>query len=129
MLGGLKVASSVATAHWTVPGQCLLQWIGNVLPSAPAFLSGLPGENVSLAQLAATQTITTSLVFLGQSIPRRIAEKILGIDFTEPPPGQVQAEAGCLSTEGGIVLVQSSELLQQRKPISGLPTWLQCFGC
>ncbi len=82
------MASSVATAHWTVPGRCLLQWIGNLLLSAPAFLSGLqglPGENVSLAQLAATQAITTSLVFLGQSIPRRIAEKVLDIDFTELP--------------------------------------------
>ncbi len=106
--------------------------------SISSLLSGLQGsshESIPLAQLPNPPTKSPPSVFLGQgipSIPRKMANRILAgefVDFADLPPAKLKQKQVSAPTEGNILLVQSSELLQQRKPIGDLPTWLQCFGC
>ncbi len=106
--------------------------------SISSLLSGIQGtaqENTPLAQLAAATAKAPAMVFLGQgipSIPKKMAERILSgeyIDFAELPPAKTKQKQVAAPTEGNILLVQTCELLQNRKPIADLATWLQCFGC
>ena len=49
------------------------------------------------------------------------------IDFSELPPAKGKVQPLHQSFEGQVILVQAEDLLQSRKLIPDLPTWVQCF--
>ncbi len=56
-----------------------------------------------------------------------MADRILAgemVDLSDLPPAKMKQKQAPTSTEGNILRVQSSELLQQLKPTGDLPTWL-----
>ncbi len=58
-----------------------------------------------------------------------MADRILAdefVDFADLPPAKLKQKQVSAPTEGNILLVQSSDLLQHWKPIGDLTTWLQC---
>ncbi len=103
-----------------------------------SLLSGVQGSeqgSTPLAQLQVPPAKTSTMIFLGQGIPsisKKMAKRILSgeyVNFSELPPAKMKQKQVASPTEGNILLVQSCELLQNRKAIGDLPTWLQCFGC
>ena len=50
------------------------------------------------------------------------------VDFTEMPPAKGKMRAIPQSVEGQIIVVQAEDLMQSKKLIPDLPTWLQCFA-
>ena len=50
------------------------------------------------------------------------------IDFTDLPPAKGKACPIPQSLEGQVLVVQAADLLQARKIIPDLATWLQCFA-
>ena len=49
------------------------------------------------------------------------------IDFLELPPAKGKVWPLHQSFKGQVILVQAEDLLQPRKLIPDLPTWVQCF--
>ncbi len=76
----------------------------------------------------------TPLVALGTglpALPKKLVAKILAgeyIDFAELPPAKGKTRPVSQALEGQIVVVQAAELLQARKIIPDLATWVQCFS-
>ena len=65
------------------------------------------------------------------ALPRKLVEKIKAneyIDFTELPPAKGKSRPIPQSLEGQVLVVQAADLLQARKIIPDLATWLQCFA-
>ena len=75
-----------------------------------------------------------STVMLGTglpSLPKKLIDKILVgeyVDFAELPPARGKARAVPQALEGQIVVVQAADLLQSRRVIPDLATWLQCYA-
>ena len=75
-----------------------------------------------------------STVMLGTwlpSLPRKLIDKILAgeyVDFAELPPARGKARAVPQALEGRIVVVQAADLLQSRRAIPDLATWMQCYA-
>ncbi len=73
------------------------------------------------------------MVYVGMGlppIPRRIVEKIQNnefVDFTELPPAKGKSRVSPPQGDGQIVVVQAADLIQSRKVIPDLATWMQCF--
>ena len=67
---------------------------------------------------------------LGTGLPalsKKLVSRILNneyIDFAELPPAKGKSS----SLEGEVVMVQAADLLQARKIIPDLATWVQCFS-
>lgn len=78
--------------------------------------------------------ITLSLVQLGcglAALPKKIVEKIEAneyVDFSDLPPAKGKGRSMSQTFEGQVVVVQAADLLQSRKLIPDLATWLQCFA-
>ena len=77
---------------------------------------------------------SSSLVATGEglpTLPKKCVEKILAgeyIDFAELPPAKGKVKSIPNTVEGQIVVVQATDLLETRKLIPDLATWVQCFG-
>ena len=74
------------------------------------------------------------LVALGTglaALPRKLVEKIQAneyIDFNDLPPAKGRSRVLSQMLEGQVILVQSADLVQSRKMIPDLSTWLQCYS-
>ena len=65
------------------------------------------------------------------ALPKKLVEKIKAneyIDFTELPPAKGKSRPVPQSLEGQVLVVQAADLLQARKIIPDLATWLRCFA-
>ncbi len=65
------------------------------------------------------------------AITRRLAEKIRAnkyIDFTELPPAKGKGKPVSHALEGQVIVVQAADLIQSRRIIPDLATWMQCFA-
>lgn len=118
------------------------------LPPPPPLVQDCPGPSSSLpsiTQLLATSsggsgapespTVPNPQVSLGYgipSIPKKTRDRILAgeyIDFAELPPAKGKTCPLSLpAPEGNIILVNAFDLLQQKKLIPDLGTWVQCFA-
>ena len=89
------------------------------------------GEN--LTKMAVTVR-TNLLIPTGQGLPalcKKLVDRILSngyIDFSERPPTKGKVWPLHQSFKGQVILVQAEDLLQSRKLIPDLPTWVQCFA-
>ena len=79
-------------------------------------------------------TQNQGLVALGAglaALPRKLVEKIQAneyIDFNDLPPAKGRSRVLSQMLEGQVILVQSADLVQSRKMIPDLATWLQCYS-
>ena len=65
------------------------------------------------------------------SLPKKYVEKILAgeyIDFAKLPPAKGKVKSIPNTVEDQIVVVQAVDLLETRKLIPDLATWVQGFG-
>ena len=89
------------------------------------------GENLTKT---AVTVRTNPLIPTGQglpALPKKLVDRILSneyIDFSELPPAKGKVRPLHQSFEGQVILVQAEDLLQSRKLIPDLPTWVQCFA-
>lgn len=78
--------------------------------------------------------LPTPLVTMGTglpALPKKLVAKILAneyIDFAELPPARGKTRPASQALEGQVIVVQAADLLQTRKIIPDLATWLQCFS-
>ena len=76
------------------------------------------------------QAMVTTGVGLA-ALPKKLVKKIKAneyTDFTELPPAKGKSCPIPQSLEGQVLVVQVADLLQARKIIPDLATWLQCFA-
>ena len=115
--------------------------VPNTLELAQAGVQSFESEGDSckqtdslLAKLNSSQEVAsvqmpTVLVTMGTglpALPKKLVAKILAneyIDFTKLPPARPAPQA----LEGQVVVVQAADLLQSRKMILDLGTWIQGF--
>ena len=77
---------------------------------------------------------TSSMVPTGEglpSLPKKCVDKILAgefMDFAELPPAKGKVKAIPQAGEGQIVVIQAADLMESRKLIPDLATWIQCFS-
>ena len=65
------------------------------------------------------------------ALPKKLVEKIKTnqyIDFTKLPPAMEKSRLVPQFLEEQVLVVQAAYLLQARKIIPDLATWLQCFA-
>ena len=65
------------------------------------------------------------------ALPKKLVARIWAneyIDFSELPPAKGKVWALNQSLEGQVILVQAEDLLQSKRLIPDLPTWIQCFA-
>ena len=79
-------------------------------------------------------TKNQGLVALGTGLAallRQLVEKIQVneyIDFNDLPPAESRSKLPSQMLEGQVILVQSADLVQPRKMMPDLATWLQCYS-
>lgn len=64
-------------------------------------------------------------------LPKKLVAKILAnkyIDFAELPPARGKSKTMSQTLDGQIIVVQAADLVQVRKIIPDLATWLQCYS-
>lgn len=85
-------------------------------------------------RIAEPQGDKSKMVSLGaglSTLPRRTVERIKAlefVDFNKLPPAKGKMRASPHSSDGRIVVVQAEDLMQSKKLIPDLQTWLQCFA-
>ena len=65
------------------------------------------------------------------ALPKKVVERIHAgeyIDFSELPPAKGKVRPLHQGLDGQVILVQAQDLLQSKKLIQDLPTWVQCFA-
>ena len=65
------------------------------------------------------------------ALPKKLIVRMLAneyIDFSELPPAKGKGRPMPQSLEGQVIVAQAAELLQARKIIPDLATWMQCFS-
>ena len=65
------------------------------------------------------------------ALPKKCVDKILAgefIDFADLPPAKGRVKSSPHALEGQIVVVQAADLLETKKLIPDLATWVQCFS-
>ena len=65
------------------------------------------------------------------ALPKKTVDKILAgefVDFADLPPAKGRVKASTHAAEGQIVVVQAADLIENRKLIPDLATWVQCFS-
>ena len=65
------------------------------------------------------------------ALPKKYVDKILAgdfVDLADLPPAKGRVKASAHAMEGQIVVVQAADLLENRKLIPDLATWVQCFS-
>lgn len=87
-----------------------------------------------LVKTGEASTDVTALVQLGpglSALPRRLVAKIEAdeyIDFNELPPARGKGRSVSQPVDGQVVVVQAADLVQSRRLMPDLATWVQCFG-
>lgn len=77
---------------------------------------------------------TLPLVQMGcglAALPKKTVEKIEAgeyVDFSDLPPAKGKGRSMTQAFEGQVIVVQAADLLQARKLIPDLATWMQCFA-
>ena len=64
------------------------------------------------------------------ALPRKWVERIQAgdyMDFTELPPAKGRAKGMPKTLDGHILVVQAADLMETRRVIPDLATWVQCF--
>ena len=80
------------------------------------------------------QKSVPTMIATGEGLPslsKKFVEKILAgefIDFADLPPAKGKDKSIPTAGEGQIVVVQAADLMESRKLIPDLATWVQCFG-
>ena len=80
------------------------------------------------------QKASTAMVPTGDGLPalsKKCIEKILAgefVDLADLPPARGKVKAIPSASEGQIVVVQAADLMEHRKLIPDLATWVQCFN-
>ena len=75
-----------------------------------------------------------TMVAMGEGLPalsKKWVEKIQAgeyVDFAELPPAKGKAKGAPSSLEGQILVIQAADLVESRKIIPDLATWVQCFS-
>ena len=78
--------------------------------------------------------IAHSMVTTGEglpSLPKKCVEKIRAgefLDFAELPLAKGKVKSIPHAAEGQIVVIQAADLMESRKLIPDLATWIQCFS-
>ena len=91
-------------------------------------------NNQPKAMTAATKQSTSTMVMLGVGLPvlpKKLVEKIEAgeyINFTELPSARGKSRSILPAVEDQVLVMQAVDLLQSRRVISDLATWLQCFA-
>ncbi len=62
------------------------------------------------------------------ALPKKLCEKIAANEFSELPPAKGKGRSMSQAFEGQVIVVQAADLMQSRKIIPDLATWVQCFG-
>ena len=65
------------------------------------------------------------------ALPKKLVDKIQAneyIDFNKLPPAKGRSKGLPQMLEGQVILIQSADLVQSRKMIPDLATWLQCYS-
>ena len=92
------------------------------------------GTNQPKAVSAVAKPSTSTMVMLGiglPALPKKLVDKIEAgeyIDFTELPPARGKSRSILPKVEGQVQVVQAMDLLQSRRVIPDLATWLQWFA-
>lgn len=82
--------------------------------------------------MGASFTASPPMVIPAPNLPpvsRKLADSILAgyyVDFTEFPPAKGRSKVRSMDDQ--IVLVQAAELLQSKRLIADLATWIQCYA-
>ena len=105
-------------------------------PAVPAQQERERAGKISQRQClhAAVKPYTSTMVMLGvglPALPRKLVDKIEAgeyIDLTELPPARGNSQSILPAVEGQVLVVQAVDLLQSRRVIPDLATWLQCFA-
>ena len=65
------------------------------------------------------------------ALPKKLVDKMVAgeyVDFAELPPAKGKARAVPQALEGQVLVVQAADLMQSRKIIPDLATWVQCYA-
>ena len=115
-----------------LPPESLLSGVKCFDPTKQDDSSKLVSHLISeLKQKSETSKITHSMVTTGEglpSLPKKCVEKILAgefIDFAELPPAKGKVKSIPHTVEGQIVVIQAADLMESRKLIPDLATWIQ----
>lgn len=87
-----------------------------------------------LSQKSGAQKVSSAMIATGEglpALPKKYVEKILAgefIDFADLPPAKGKVKSIPATADGQIVVVQAADLMERRKLIPDLATWIQCFG-
>ena len=104
-----------------------------------------PGEEFPARKMAETlsgtgkskdeaEPSTQAMVITGTglpALPKKLVNKILAneyMDFAELPPAKGKARNVPQSLEGKVLVVQAADMMNARKIIPDLATWVQCFN-
>ena len=115
----LRVLPSLAPAHQ--------ENAGPVLPNIAELLAKLPARTPG----PISERPPPQYLFLGHGLPplpKSMADRILNgdyIDFADLPPAKGKIRP-LSAPEGSVILVNAYKLMQQRRLIPDLATWLQC---
>lgn len=77
---------------------------------------------------------TSPLVHLGPGLPampKKLVDRIEAneyVDFNDLPPAKGKGRLLSQPLEGQLVVIQAADLVQSRRLIPDLATWVQCFG-
>ena len=134
-IGQLPPATSLPHSLQTLPTPPpLIQSNPNpqpCLPSISQLLSNLTSEGQILP--AAVEPAPTPPLSLGHGLPsvsKKVAARILAgeyIDFAELPPARGKVKS-LPAPDGSVIIVQAQDLLQQKRLIPDIATWIQCFA-
>ena len=118
-----------------IPSEQLLAGVKQFNPTEQDESSKLMAQLMSgLKEKSEGPKITPSMVTTGEglpSLPKKCVEKILAgefIDFAELPPAKGKVKSIPHAMEGQIVVIQAADLMESRKLIPDLATWIQCFS-
>ena len=93
-------------------------------------LSGIEGkskvDNSEGATSAAPQLVQVGSGF--PALPKKLVEKVKANQYIDLPPAKGKSRPMSQALEGQVLVVQAADLLQSRRIIPDLVTWLQCFA-
>lgn len=100
---------------------------GNHISKVVDKLGSMTEANSSLQPTLPMVTMGTGLA----ALPKKLVTKILAndyIDFAELPPARGKSRPVPHALEGQVIVVQAADLIETRKIIPDLATWVQCFS-
>ena len=130
-LGDMPLANNLPPSLRRLPTPPpLIQDSHSSLPAQSQLLSSLSGADQSLHSTGgAAHHPQVSLGHGMPSLPKKVVDRIISgefIDFADLPPAKGRVRS-LPTSEGSIILVQAADLLQQKRLLPDLATWMQCF--